>query len=73
MMTDSLFANYSDASLELQVGFLHPVGVFRDRNHLIRLANHMKKRNFGLSEAFKPIKRETLEACRLLFGEPVGV
>ena len=55
------------------MSFLHRSGVFRDRNHLIRLAHHMQKGNLGIGQAFKPIEWQTFEAGCLLFGESIGL
>ena len=72
-MADILLADYLNTSSEFPVSFLHTVGVFRNRNHLIRLPHHMQKGNPGIGQAFQSIEWKTFEAGCLFFGESIGL
>ena len=73
MVPHTLLADDFDASPEFPISFLHTVGVFRNRNHLIRLPHHMQKGNPGIGQAFQSIEWETFEAGCLFFGESIGL
>ena len=72
MMTDSLFANYSDASLSFRwassIGRCFPKPEPPDPP-----GQPHAEAEFWPEPSFQAHREETLEACCLLFGESVGV